>query len=103
MGELREVDTLGARHLFVRLDHRKGEHIQGRALRWVGYAGDDLGKRPALVELLGYDVGGDTRLLQDRCAFQLGQRTVGICRRHGEPHHPRGIVCRPQRRQWRQR
>ena len=100
VGELRQVDALGARDGVVGADDGEGQHIEVAPGGVGGDAGDDLGERPGLGQLR-VDVLGDASLLRvppDRLALGVGQRAVGTRRRDSEPHHAGDLGRQHQRR-----
>src|SRR5688572_15774491 len=78
--QFRQVDTLGARRLFVAPDNAECEHVERRPRRLIGHARYDLGKRPRLGELLLHYLvhAGDARLFQNREPLLVVDRSIGI-------------------------
>ena len=86
--QLREVDTFGARHVFVGAHDGEGQHVEVTALGVAGHAGDDLGQRsPRSKLVIGRHLdAGASRLGGDRQALGVAERAVGIGGRCGEAH-----------------
>ena len=72
-----------------RADDAEREHVQRGALCRIGDTSDDLGKRPAVAELVFHDVGGAHRasLFQDLRTIRIAQRSIGVGRGNRDANH----------------